>query len=206
MQLFIERSEAWRRLVSKIGRRYECCRAKDWTFHGSDEDQRQQATVLASVQTYLDDLPDRMERGENVIAFGPVGGGKDFFAAGMMRTAVLKYGLSCWWVNGLDFFGDMRDQIGHDGTERDILRGLIAADILVMSDPLPVAGTLTPYQINTLFRVVDARYRNLRPTWLTVNCLNLDDAAASLGVPTFSRLTENALGLHCNWADYRGGK
>ncbi len=57
-----------------------------------------------------------------------------------------------------------------------------------------------------MFRIVDKRYRENRPTWLTLNVSSGAEAAERIGVQTYDRLRHSAMGLFCNWPSYRKAK
>lgn len=108
------------------------------------------------------------------------------------------------WVNGADLFGDIRDSMDKKSqSESSILDELIAPDILILSDPLPPRGPLTDFQAVTLFRVFDGRYRQCKPTWLSVNAVDKAEMNERMGVQLVDRLRDGALCIHTNWPSYR---
>jgi hypothetical protein len=54
-----------------------------------------------------------------------------------------------------------------------------------------------------LFRVVDARYRQCKPTWITVNAVGRTELDRRMGAQTADRITDGAVALFCNWPSYR---
>jgi hypothetical protein len=54
-----------------------------------------------------------------------------------------------------------------------------------------------------LYRVLDRRYREVKPTWVTINAEDADDAKAKLGAPIFDRLKDNAELVPCFWPSFR---
>jgi DNA replication protein DnaC len=100
----------------------------------------------------------------------------------------------------------MRDRIDSDITERQIVLDLVAPDILGISDVLPPSGPLTPYQAQTVMQIVDARYRQKRSTWCTLNVETGAQAAERMGLAVVDRLREGALVVNFDWESYRTRK
>ncbi len=75
--------------------------------------------------------------------------------------------------------------------------------MLVLDDVLPPNGVLTEYQASTLHRLIDARYRRCRPTWVTMNAADGAEAERGMGPQVVDRLRHGALALFCSWPSYR---
>lgn len=136
----------------------------------------------------------------NLVLFGPCGTGKDHLAYAAVRKAVIQHGSSVRWVNGQDWFGEVRDAIDEDTSERATIRAMVAPDLLIISDPLPPFGNLTQHQATMLYRVINAR---CKPTVATINVANDDEADERLGVATWDRLCDGAVKICCKWQSYR---
>jgi hypothetical protein len=126
--------------------------------------------------------------------------------AAALYEGVGRFGARCKWVNGLDLFADARDDIAGHSSERERVEELTRPDILAISDPLPPGGKLTDWQTNLLLRVVDRRYRDLRPIFLTLNAADEKDCDERLTPPVWDRLQEGAEVFCCNWASHRARK
>lgn len=140
--------------------------------------------------------------GQNVILFGPVGTGKDHLLAHLLYAAA-DAGHKCRWVNGLDLYGKWRDQIDGGENEARMVAGFVSPPVLAISDPIPPVGAPSAWNVGQLYRIIDARYRHLRPTWMTVNAASVDDANETLSAPLFDRLRHGAALIHCYWPSYR---
>ena len=177
--------------LARMGARYADC-----TFESFQVTHADQEAVVRRLAAY------DWERRPNVLLFGPKGTGKDHLLAALVRRAT---DLGVEWRNGLDLFGEWRDLVGGDKPERerDALAPLVAADVLALSDPLPPSGELTAWQQQMLARVVDGRYRALRPTWATLNVQGREDFESRLGPLIADRLRDGAVALFCNWPSYR---
>lgn len=151
--------------------------------------------------------PRSLREGCGIVLIGPPGTGKDHLLAAAAYEAICQHGMSCGWVSGLELAGRLRDLVGSKReTEGSLLESYIAPNILVVSDPLPPSGEITAYIQTALMRLIDARYRALKPTWMSVNAESADDAAARLGVPAFDRIREGAAVIQCYWPSFRARK
>lgn len=192
------RDRALAAFVEAVGQRYRDCTLEN--FQITSPAQRK---VVDAIWDYGDHVSERVAAGTNVVLFGPSGSGKDHMLCGLARTAIAA-GVSVAWRNGRDLFGHFRDAMDDQKeSEGDILEALWKPDVLAISDPLPPSGPLSPYQQDTLYRVVDLRYRACRPLWMTLNVKDGQEADDRIGVPIVDRLRDGALALSCNWASHR---
>lgn len=118
-------------------------------------------------------------------------------------VAMLQHGIRVEWLSGLDFYGDCRDRIESGDPESKAIRHYANPAVLAVSDPLPPTGQLTVFQRSMLFRVVDRRYSQMRPTWVTLNVASRNEAMERIGANIIDRLTHEALVVHCDWPSYR---
>jgi len=196
-ELARRRKMAFDDLIAKAGARYRHARLE--TFAVSCPEQ---STVLERLKEYATAIGDHVARGAGVVLFGPSGSGKDHFLVGLAWRAIDR-DLSVGWLNGQDLFASFRDAIGADQSEGRLIARATAPQILVISDPAPPRGELTDFQVNTLYRVVDHRYRNGRATWASINVESREKAEQRLSVPVIDRLTDGAVALWCGWPSFR---
>lgn len=186
-------------IVAQIGARYRDCRFQTYAI---EHDAQRKA--VAALERYAEHAPERIAAGAGVVLFGPCGTGKDHLLTALaVRVAYLHSVPRITWISGPAFFAELRDRISDGAPEREIIDRLARADVLVISDPMPPSGTLTEYQSATMFRLVDARYQNRRPTWVSLNAESGADAEKRLGVATTDRLRDGALTIACNWPSHR---
>jgi DNA replication protein DnaC len=162
----------------------------------------EQRKALDSIRQYAGNIKARVAAGEGIILFGSAGTGKTHLLAAVGKVAI-EAGMTVEWTNGQDLFARFRAAIGGDESEDDIVRELVAADVLVLDDVLPPGGVLTEYQATTVFRTLDCRYRAVRPTWATMNVAGGEEAAHGMGAQVVDRLRDGALTLFCNWPSFR---
>ncbi|MEN6405965.1 MAG: ATP-binding protein [Thermoguttaceae bacterium] len=193
------RNKAMGDLLRDIGPRYRQATLESFVV----TDPRQQREV-ALVRGYLDAIDNREAAGEGLIFYGPCGTGKDHLAVAAGKTAI-GLGHSVAWRSAQTIFSDFRDSFSDESgqSEADLMRNLTQPDILIVSDPVPSHGELTDFQGNILYRLVNARYCETKPTWVTLNVANVEDARRRVGSATIDRLTHGATVVFCNWPSYR---
>lgn len=183
----------------QIGKRYADCTLDSYRVTCPEQEK-----ALAALREYAANIFDNVDNGRGIVLFGPAGTGKDHLLAALGREAI-QAGLWVTWKNGRDLAGEFREA-ARDGTfrsERNILEDLEPAEVLILSDPIPPAGGLTPFQADVMFRLVDARYRAMKATWATLNVSGGDEADSRLGAQIVDRLKHDALALFCDWPSYR---
>lgn len=186
-------------LCDKAGERYADCSLGTFLVQNS-----KQQVAKEAAEIYAATVVERIALREGLVLYGPCGTGKDHLAFSVCRTAILNSGKSVGWINGQDWFGELRDEMADDGQpERRIIMRLCAPDLLVVSDPLPPVGPLTQYQATMFYRLIHARWRRSKPTLVTINVANDDEADSRLGVATWDRVCDGAWKVFCNWPSYR---
>lgn len=196
-----ERLQRWSEISSSLGNRYARCR-----LHNFEVEHGRQRHVVEQLEAFAQEMPDAVGRGDSLIVCGPVGTGKDHLLAACLRAAVVHYGMTARWMNGLDLYGEIRDRMDardYSFSEESFVRRLSAPQILALSDPLPPVGEPRQFGIEMLMRIVDRRYRDLKSTWLTMNAATRDDAEKLLSVPIIDRLCHNGHVIFCNWPSHR---
>jgi len=194
------RGQHWSALIRKVGERYEKSGLSNYKTSGPE-----QQKAKTQLSEFAENILEHTENSSGIWLYGPAGTGKDHLLTAMMRIAVVNFGLDVTWTNGTDMFGWFRDAIDNKSSilESDILRSFYSPTIVAISDPLPPWGELTPYQASQLLRIVDHRYRDMKPTWVTANFATPEEAKKRLGAQVVDRLRDGALTIFCNWPSYR---
>ncbi|MHB1038016.1 MAG: ATP-binding protein [Pirellulales bacterium] len=202
------RRQAWDLLARQLGPRYAGCTLDGFQVAADPATAAKQHAVLAKLAAYAERLDREADNGTNVVLYGCSGSGKDHLLTDLARTAILEFGLSVEWKNGMDLWGEVRDLIGNDHapSERAFVARLAAPAVLWLSDVLPPSGLLTEFQTNTLFRVVDRRYRDCKPIWLSLNVADAGEASQRIGASVVDRIRDGAIALSCNWPSHRRSK
>ena len=196
------KAERVNRLASQLGKRYSptrCDLAAYAIYHDA------QKPIVAAVRKLAGRIGESIEHGENLIFLGPVGTGKDFLLAALLYRAA-ESGALCSWLNGQDLFGGFLDRIDTGESDEPKIKAYALAPVLAISDPIPPVGELGKFPIGNLYRILDRRYRSLRPTWITMNAESEADAESQLSTPVFDRLQHNAIVFRCLWPSYREKK
>jgi DNA replication protein DnaC len=180
-----------------IGKRYSGC-----TLANYDCTTDEQSDVVTRISEYADALDGGKAPVSSIVLYGPVGTGKDHLLSALMLTAA-RNGHSVHWTNGMDLYSRYRDSIDSERTEKQVASEFTTPDVLCISDPIPPWGELTTGQVAFMFRVLDRRYRDMKPTWCSMNAASSEDAADRMSSQLIDRLKDGAICLHCNWPSHR---
>lgn len=164
----------------------------------------EQRKVLQAAEDYAGSIHQHVTAGDGLVLFGAPGTGKTHLLCGTAKAAI-DAGVSVVWTNGQDLFARFRAAIDGEGSESKLVREMSKPAVLVIDDVLPPSGSLTDYQATTLYRIVDSRYRDCRPTWVSMNVSDGTEAEKGMGAQVVDRLRHGALTLFCNWPSYRRG-
>ena len=162
----------------------------------------EQRKVIDAITGYVAAIKVRTAGGQGIVLFGNPGTGKTHMLAAAGKDAI-RAGLTIVWRNGQEVFASFREAISSNQSESAIVRELVAPDVLIVDDILPPSGVLTEYQASTLYQIIDARYRQCRPTWATMNVADGGEAQRGMGVQIVDRLRDGALTLFCDWPSHR---
>lgn len=161
-----------------------------------------QKSAIVALRGFAGDITNRVNSGNGLLLFGPKGTGKDHLAIACLREAA-RAGFITFATDGQELFQRFRDVIGSDASERENIKTFTAPDVLLLSDPIPVGGSTTDYQRSILWRIIDRRYRDLKPTWVTLNVADAAEAESKLGGQIVDRLRDGATAIMCQWPSYR---
>lgn len=165
-----------------------------------------QKAAIMRLHEFAADIRATTEDGGGVVLLGPIGTGKDHLLVALARTAIFQHGYEVRWQSGMELYADFRDAINTGEPEREVIKRSTKPDILILSDPQPPRGDLSDYQVSTLFRIIDARYSQRRPTWVSLNVIDGAEAGRRIGEATVDRLRDGAVTIPCDWPSYRKPK
>lgn len=183
--------------------RYASCTFDNWQASSDKEHAQRQNVVVARCREYCESMIANRQRGMGVLLYGPPGTGKDHLATAIVRAACLNHGQVAMYANGVDWFGRLRDAISNDTAEKAMIGEMVRPDWLLLSDPVPPVGNLTPYQSSMLYRVVNERIDRLKPTIVTVNVQDGAEGVLRMGGALWDRLKGESWVFACNWPSYR---
>ena len=193
------KSDARNRMARRLGKRYspENCNLESFKVYHD-----KQRVVLDRLRALVPTLPEFVRAGRGLVFYGSVGTGKDHLLAACLYAAC-NADLACSWINGPELFGTFRDAMGTEQREAAIVETLTRPDVLGVSDPIPPIGDVNAWRIETLYRVLDARYRDGKSTWVSFNTLDPKEADAKLSAPVFDRIRHDAEMFSCFWPSFR---
>lgn len=164
-----------------------------------------QVRAVEIVRDYLDRFDDHLAAGRCLLFYGSTGTGKTHLATALVR-ALVERGRMAHYTTLADLLNRIRAtwRRAGDETEADVLAYLRRLDLLVLDEVGVQFGT--DAERVQITNVVDARYRDMKPTVVITNC-GRDELRDYLGDRALSRLRENGgKGVVFDWADYRGSK
>ncbi|HEY5260574.1 MAG TPA: ATP-binding protein [Solirubrobacteraceae bacterium] len=146
--------------------------------------------VVSAVRGYVRNLSARMEEGRGMWLVGDVGTGKTTLAM-IVSGAALDAGHSVAIYSLPRLLNLIRDEVGAEGSLLDLLDRLSSVDLLHIDD-LGAQHT-TPWRLEQLYSIIDARYQAGRPILATTNLMP-SELAKQMGQQILTTTTEDATG------------
>jgi DNA replication protein DnaC len=146
--------------------------------------------VVSEVRSYVRNLSVRLEEGRGMWLVGDVGTGKTTLAM-IVSAAALEAGRSVAIYSLPRLLNLIRDEIGTENSLLDLLDLLSAVDLLHIDD-LGAQHT-TPWRLEQLYSIVDARYQAGRPIVATTNLMP-GALAQQMGRQIHTTVTEDGEG------------
>lgn len=146
-------------------------------------------------QATIDDLePDireklsKLQNGRDVFLFGPVGVGKTYTMAALIRHYVYQ-GFTCRRINFDDFCVEVRSTMSPASTqtELDLIKPLKDVDKLFIDDLGLRSKRETDFAYITLYSLINKRQEQALPTFVSTN-KNIDQLGRSFDARVASRL------------------
>ena len=185
---------------SGIPDRYVGCTVWNWR-HTFDQQRR----VADQIRGYVNQFDVAMQQGRSVLLYGASGTGKTHLAIGVLRH-VTDAGGTGRYTTAMDMVGTIRATYGSKAseTEQAVMARLCSVDVLVIDEI--GRQTDTTYEREQLWRIIDRRYADLRPSVLVSN-LGKEALIGFLGQPMIDRLRESG-GVVCvfDWPSQRSPK
>jgi DNA replication protein DnaC len=143
--------------------------------------------VVSEVRSYVRNLSARLEEGRGMWLVGDVGTGKTTLAM-IVSAAALDEGHTVAIYSLPRLLNLIRDEIGTENSLLDLLDRLSEVDLLHIDD-LGAQHT-TPWRLEQLYSIVDARYQAGRPIIATTNLMP-KDLAKQMGRQIHTTVTED---------------
>ena len=191
------KEEEWSRRLREAGLGARWCECSFQQFEQSEGNR----LALERCRAYAQQWPRqaRLREGSGMLLSGPAGVGKSHLAAAIVLE-LLERGAKILFRNTSAFLCRLKDGYAEDRSEREEMERLELVELLVLDD-LGVERD-SPWERETLYRVVNGRYEQLKPIIVTTNA-DLNLLEKSLGPRTFGRLLEMCLPLQVRGEDHR---
>jgi DNA replication protein DnaC len=133
--------------------------------------------VVSAVRSYVRQLETRLQEGRGLWIVGDVGTGKTTLAM-IVSSAAIQAGHSVAIYALPRLLNLIRDEVGAEGGLLDLLDRLSSVDLLHIDD-LGAQHT-TPWRLEQLYSIVDARYQSKRAIIATTNVMP-DELSEQMG-------------------------
>lgn len=189
--------------------RYEDCTLENFVITSAphekeaSKNERKKLDVLTKLRKFGEDIVALTRQGQGIVLTGPEGTGKDHLMSAMLRVAAAQ-GLSINRVDGMSLYTSFKDVVIRAGKPAEkFIADLCNVDILAISDPVPFRGHASDFDIGLLQQIVNRRYCDKRPTWMTLNASSSAEAQEMLTAPVVARLRHDSATIKCDWPSYR---
>ena len=160
-----------------------------------------------------------LQKGGIVALYGPRGTGKTFMALDLASNGHYR---DPWYPRenvchrpkprpaiyrtAMEIFLQIRDtwRKGSELSELQLIASFADAVLLVI-DEVQERGE-NDFENQKLTAIIDARYRQQRPTLMIGNYRTKEEFAASISPSIVSRIQEDGGAIHCNWPSFRSNK
>ncbi|HEY2632536.1 MAG TPA: ATP-binding protein [Solirubrobacteraceae bacterium] len=143
--------------------------------------------VVSEVRSYVRNLNTRLDEGRGMWLVGDVGTGKTTLAM-IVSAATLDAGHTVAIYSLPRLLNLIRDEIGTENSLLDLLDRLSGVDLLHIDD-LGAQHT-TPWRLEQLYSIVDARYQAGRPIVATTNLMP-EELSKQMGRQIHTTVTED---------------
>lgn len=164
----------------------------------ADTDGQRRALTIA--RDYAESFDRHAKTGESLLFLGKAGTGKSHLAAAILQ-AILP-GHCGMYTTAADVIEQVRSTWRRDSeiSQARVLSMLATVPLLVIDEVGVQYGTES--EQNTMFQILDRRYRDRKPTVLLAN-LEVTEFAAMVGDRIFDRLREVSRVVKFEWVSYR---
>jgi DNA replication protein DnaC len=142
--------------------------------------------VVTATRRFADRIEERLDAGRGLWFMGPNGTGKTTLAM-LVTKAALRAGRTAARYTLPDLLRQIR-QTFETGSHVDLFKQLTEVDLLQIDDI--GAEQSTPWVLEELYSIVNARYEEQRSMVITTNILDRDLLCQQITERTVSRLTE----------------
>lgn len=155
-----------------------------------------------------------LANGGIVLLYGKRGTGKTFMSYDLSQQGMRypdparKDGCQrpAIYRTAMEIFLEIRDTFRRDSefSELEVIANLSDA-VLLTIDEAQERGE-TEFENQKLTAIIDARYRQCRPTIIIGNYATKEDFASSISPSIISRIQEGGGAIHCDWPSFRSAR
>ena len=182
---------------SGVPPRYRKARIKDWKSTNPAMEE-----VGKTIKDYAEGFDIALERGKNLILIGNPGTGKTYAGCALVNEVIYKRDHSASYVTTQEYLARLRStyQDGAEEREMDVFNAYVSPSLLVLDEVGRHKDS--KHAADSLFALIDRRYREVRPTILISN-MSKDELKEYLGEAMVSRLRQDGQMLGFYWEDQR---
>lgn len=171
----------------------------NFTFKNDDGSNRD---LSHTAKQYVENFKKMLEDGKGLVLYGDVGTGKTF-AAACIANSLIDRGHPCMVTNFSRLINKLSGMFEGKQAYLDMINKV---DLLVIDDL--AAERDTEYMNETVYNIIDARYRSNKPLIITTNLTieDLQNPADPKKKRTYSRLLELCIPVKVKGADRRKKK
>jgi DNA replication protein DnaC len=147
------------------------------------------SATVAATRRFVDRIDANLDAGNGLWFMGPAGNGKTTLAL-LVTKAALSSGRSAVRYTLPDLLRRIRQTFDADrsGSHNDLFTNLVSVDLLHIDDI--GAEQTTPWVLEELYSIINARYEEQRSIVITTNILDRQALCEQITERTVSRLTE----------------
>jgi len=177
--------------------RYYSATLDDW-----NETLPEMKAMGKKLRKYLEAFEIALEKGSSLIFIGKPGTGKTFAACSIINKLILQRDHSAKYVIANEFLTRLRNCYGSGATEMEseVFEDYTAPSLLVVDEIGRHKDS--KHAADSLFALLDSRYREVRPTILISN-MGKDEFVDYVGEAMVSRLRQDGQMLGFYWEDQR---
>jgi DNA replication protein DnaC len=142
--------------------------------------------IVGATRRFTERIAERLDEGRGLWFMGPVGTGKTTLAM-LVTKAALSAGRSAARYSLPGLLSQIRKTFD-SGSHSQLIERLVAVDLLHVDDI--GAEQSTPWVLEELYSIVNARYEERRSIVITTNILDRETLCEQITERTVSRLTE----------------
>lgn len=162
-----------------------------------------QKKLLSLAREYSESIQENVKKGTNVFLFGNSGVGKDHICMGMAVDAYRRFGISTRMVSGYQLRSRFIEAVAERESFAQIAEWFYVPDILWISDPVEAGNAFSATEMRFMYSIVDLRYKNRKPIWITTNIVSPGEANKAIGAATLDRIVGGSVKMDCDWKSYR---